>query len=425
MLNQSHNMKFDNFFIFLILLVIVIFAIGCTQTQKPSSSPQQSQQSASGSTALPAWVSGQAAQLQLTVPNGKPPYKCSLKPGSSLPEGFNLANNCVLSGTRILAPGSSKSVLPPFSVIITDSSNPPLTSEVPITITIVESGPSLIPESTGVCTVNEKCKVAVANADGGTFPYYFKLGTLREGAPPMGMIVDQEGYLTGTPSKTGIYNFEVCVVDQVGASDCQITSVKVKEEGEEGGVSLTIDSAECKLINKKLDQVPGAPAPWLVEYYYELYVSGTVSGPIGTILDFSVSAPQSDCVQFVNGVSNNKVCAPFVLDTQENRKITSSWSPTDYSSGLERKNSDSPKTNWQVRWTDVKQIKNLVRNGGYYSESELSFEDILGITAKADGFVQLIEPNKEYSEEESNYLFQKEQQLSHAAKDITVKCTKQ
>ena len=234
----------NNKLLIIILLIIVIFASGCTQktsqpgssdSSQPSLQPLSQPSSTSGLSTLPAWVSGQIAQLQLTIPNGNPPYQCSLKPGSSLPEGFTLSNDCKLAGAPILAAGSTRSITPVFSVIITDSSNPPgssnppRTEELPLTVTIVQSAPRLIPVAGGICTVNKKCEVVVAQADGGTSPYHFQSDTFVNGAPPMGMVVNLDGILTGTPSKAGTYTFGVCVVDSVGASQCDQTAVTVEE----------------------------------------------------------------------------------------------------------------------------------------------------------------------------------------------------
>src|SRR3989338_3817108 len=44
-------MKFKNLFLFLILFIVMIFAIGCTQTQKPSSTSQQQTKAPEASTA--------------------------------------------------------------------------------------------------------------------------------------------------------------------------------------------------------------------------------------------------------------------------------------------------------------------------------------------------------------------------------------
>src|SRR3989338_10515108 len=81
--------------------------------------------------------------------------------------------------------------------------------------------------------VNQQCDInLIAQVTGGTPPYHFQSDTFRNGAPPMVMIVDVNGVLTGTPSKAGQYAFGVCVVDVVSVSKCGQTQVFVEEESE-------------------------------------------------------------------------------------------------------------------------------------------------------------------------------------------------
>lgn len=79
----------------------------------------------------------------------------------------------------------------------------------------------------GTCTVNQDCEILIATATGGSPPYTFQSDTFRNGAPPMGMIVDLNGYLTGTPTSEGTYNVGVCVVDLVAKSSCDQATVTV------------------------------------------------------------------------------------------------------------------------------------------------------------------------------------------------------
>ncbi len=177
-------------------------------------------------TALPYWESGRFGAFTLTAGGGKPPYIWALQPGSALPEGFALSRDGVISGTSTLPPGTTKRISPPFIVTVTDSSARPNVQQIILRITVVQPAPELILKPVE-CVVNEKCHLQVAWATGGTPPYYFKSDTFRLGAPPFGMIVDLNGFLTGRPSREGRYNFGVCVVDLVGASSCGGTEVTV------------------------------------------------------------------------------------------------------------------------------------------------------------------------------------------------------
>jgi hypothetical protein len=64
----------------------------------------------------------------------------------------------------------------------------------------------------------------VGQGTNGTPPYYFSLQT-GSGFPPIGIIMDVNGNLSGTPSVAGTYNFGVCVVDLVGAQDCETATL--------------------------------------------------------------------------------------------------------------------------------------------------------------------------------------------------------
>lgn len=81
--------------------------------------------------------------------------------------------------------------------------------------------------SGGTVTVNAAYSTLIATATGGTPPYHFQLDSLANGSPPVGMSVDLDGYLTGTPTVTGTYTFGVCAVDLVATSSCKSTSITV------------------------------------------------------------------------------------------------------------------------------------------------------------------------------------------------------
>ena len=70
-----------------------------------------------------------------------------------------------------------------------------------------------------------------ATATGGSPPYHYQLDTLANGGPPLGMSIDLNGNLTGTPSSTytttRAFNFGVCVVDLVATTKCTQALVTV------------------------------------------------------------------------------------------------------------------------------------------------------------------------------------------------------
>lgn len=223
-----------------ILLFAIIFAIGCNQATQPQPSKASFQPV--------AWLSGQPGDVNLTPTEGNGPFQCALAAGA-LPPGFAL-NNCVISGTApVLAGGTTKSISPPFTIAITNGAGQQQNLE--YKILTVASIPEIIFNEPGACIVNEKCSVnLIAQVNGGTPPYYFQPDTFRNGAPPMGMIVDVNGILTGTPSKTGQYTFGVCAVDVVAASKCGQTSVIIEDEmeplGEASGAAEEISAEKAE-----------------------------------------------------------------------------------------------------------------------------------------------------------------------------------
>lgn len=180
------------------------------------------------STVLPAWTENQFGSAQLDASGGVPPYFCALSSGA-LPAGI-LLNGCVLSGTPpVLAGGSTMSISTPFTVTISDSASPPASADVGLHVTILRAGPTVIPIE-GFCVVNALCKTLVAAAEGGTPPYYFTHGTFASSPPPLGTAILTSGELSGTIKTEGTFEFRVCAVDLVGASNCGSTWVTVVKE---------------------------------------------------------------------------------------------------------------------------------------------------------------------------------------------------
>ncbi|HEY5580364.1 MAG TPA: carboxypeptidase regulatory-like domain-containing protein [Rhodoferax sp.] len=114
------------------------------------------------------------------------------------------------------------------STITIGAANP---ASVNLTSTVATGGNSVIfvplnplPQATvGIAYSNS----VISSISGGTSPYHYQSDTFANGAPPMGLIVDLSGNLTGTPSAAGTYTFGVCAVDMVGSSSCKSTSIIV------------------------------------------------------------------------------------------------------------------------------------------------------------------------------------------------------
>ena len=182
---------------------------------------------------LPAWVDGRGGSVTLSGKGGTLPYTCELASGE-LPEGFSLSKDCALSGNGTPVLGTSTMrITTPFTVRMSDASQPPQSVNFDLRITIV-APPPVIAVSPGTCPqAGKDCSITIATATGGTPPYHYTSDSWN-GRAPLGMIVDSKGVLTGTPARAGTYTVGVCVVDLVGASDCAATTVTVL-----GGPSAT------------------------------------------------------------------------------------------------------------------------------------------------------------------------------------------
>lgn len=66
------------------------------------------------------------------------------------------------------------------------------------------------------------------NPTGGSPPYRFHLGTAG-GFPPIGVLLNENGCLTGTPTREGSASFTVCAIDLGGNQDCQEFTMDVRQ----------------------------------------------------------------------------------------------------------------------------------------------------------------------------------------------------
>lgn len=176
---------------------------------------------------LPAWIDGRAATVSISGSGGTLPYTCETA-GGGLPQGFSLSRDCAISGTGILGTSTMR-ITTPFTVRMSDASQPPQSVSFDLRITIIAEPPTITVLGGKCPKAGKACSIPVASAKGGTPPYYFTSGAFGSGMPPLGMIVNLKGQLTGTPARDGSYRFGVCVVDLVGATDCDITTVIVGE----------------------------------------------------------------------------------------------------------------------------------------------------------------------------------------------------
>ncbi|MFH1221472.1 MAG: Ig domain-containing protein [Candidatus Micrarchaeota archaeon] len=67
------------------------------------------------------------------------------------------------------------------------------------------------------------------NPTGGHPPYTFTLSS--GGFPPLGLSLNMNGILSGTPTAAGTRIFTVCATDLDGNEECQLTTLTIKESG--------------------------------------------------------------------------------------------------------------------------------------------------------------------------------------------------
>lgn len=128
-----------------------------------------------------------------------------------------------------------------------------------ITDKVILTGPSELPGGKvgkpyeySYCEPKPKSKMApcggiekTINPTGGKGPYTFYLGS-GVGFPPFGLILNQNGILSGIPTAAGKRTFEVCAKDIGGDFDCDdFTLTVVEDAGPTGVWELT---SETKMI---------------------------------------------------------------------------------------------------------------------------------------------------------------------------------
>jgi len=111
------------------------------------------------------------------------------------------------------------------SVSAADSSANNFTSKTALGDTLAFTALSPLPQATVGSPYSSS---VIQSITGGSTPYRFESGAFSGGTPPLGMIINPNGNLTGTPSVPGQYSFSVCALDSAGdTSPCKPTSILV------------------------------------------------------------------------------------------------------------------------------------------------------------------------------------------------------
>jgi hypothetical protein len=142
----------------------------------------------------------------LTATGGSPPFTWSMKTGT-LPAGLTLGSNGSITGT--VAPTAVSST---FTVVATDSAQPPQSAPQSFTLVIANPGPPVITLMPGPpAGVNGTAYSGFSfTATGGFLPLSW---TAPQSALPNGLTLGSDGSLTGTPTSAGTFPFTVTVTD--------------------------------------------------------------------------------------------------------------------------------------------------------------------------------------------------------------------
>ena len=194
-------------------VLVTVFAAGCGGGGSSGpSQPQISAEAPSGTTGV-----AYSAFAFTVMSGGTAPFTWSET--GALPPGLSLSSSGQLSGTPTRA-GTF-----PISVIVTDSSNPPLMNSVPVNLKIADS-PILIsaapapPDGTAACPYAGFTFMASGGSPGYTW-------AVTAGSLPAGMALNPNGSLAGTPAAAGPFSFTVTAIDSAQTPEAKSLPFKL------------------------------------------------------------------------------------------------------------------------------------------------------------------------------------------------------
>jgi hypothetical protein len=127
-------------------------------------------------------------------------------------------------------PGHSFSIARAITIGSADSVGANFTSGAATSTAISVAAVNPLPQATVGKAYTSTVLKTVA---GGKGTYHYQVGTYPTGTPPIGMMINNNGTLTGTPQKAGTYSFQLCVTDEYGglAATCAATKITVAASG--------------------------------------------------------------------------------------------------------------------------------------------------------------------------------------------------
>ncbi|MFD1675379.1 putative Ig domain-containing protein [Alicyclobacillus fodiniaquatilis] len=155
---------------------------------------------------------------QLIVTGGTMPFTWSITNGS-LPTGLSLNDRGEIVGTPTGQAGQYT-----FTVKVTDANNLSATRQLTLTVDGPTSVPAVSTASIAPNTIGQAYDQSL-DATGGSAPYTW---SITNGALPPGLSLnDQTGEITGTSSKSGVYNITVQVKDANGVTATQTIPIDI------------------------------------------------------------------------------------------------------------------------------------------------------------------------------------------------------
>jgi hypothetical protein len=229
----------------------------------------------------PAGTTGQTYPgYTFMASGGAPPL--SWTESGSLPPGLTLSASGQLSGT----PANASTYA--LSVIVSDSSTPPLTASTPVSLKINDSSIVVATTTPPSGTVTYPYPRFAFSASGGSPPYTWKASEML----PPGLMLGSDGTVSGIPTQAGSFSFSIIATDsaQPPMSGAPLaTQIDIKTPGsftDTGGTTLARSGHAATLLLSGEVLVTGG-GNGIADPTAELYdpATGTFSSTTGNMTE--------------------------------------------------------------------------------------------------------------------------------------------